>query len=291
VRGSSELVASGRRPAHHRSVRRRPAWLLFFLLLPDPHSPRPCSALRQRPSSTPVPLTSRPAPHRHTLLLHPCTASPAPAPQLLRIHSSCAACQSPSARAPPELLLLRPRAAAAHRGHPARQCRAGLAPGRATPPPLAPPPGPRPALLCRAAAAARPPTEPRAACASAQHAPPGPRCSSAPPSRSRAPHLRPRRAAPCSASAPALAEPRELRPPPARALRSRACPLQCRTARPRLCAPAARRLPGAGVPQGAVAWSRWASPSSCCGMEKREGKKQGEIERQPGEQKKRKAPG
>jgi hypothetical protein len=42
VRGSSELVASGRRPAHHRSARRRPAWLLFFLLLPDLHSPRPC---------------------------------------------------------------------------------------------------------------------------------------------------------------------------------------------------------------------------------------------------------
>jgi hypothetical protein len=39
--------------------------------------------------------------HLHTLLLHSCTAGPAPAPQLLRIHSSCAACQSSSARAPP----------------------------------------------------------------------------------------------------------------------------------------------------------------------------------------------
>jgi hypothetical protein len=26
---------------HHRSARRRPAWLFFFLLLPSPHSPRP----------------------------------------------------------------------------------------------------------------------------------------------------------------------------------------------------------------------------------------------------------
>jgi hypothetical protein len=36
---SSHPVATS---THHRSTRRRPAWLFFFLLLPGLHSPRPC---------------------------------------------------------------------------------------------------------------------------------------------------------------------------------------------------------------------------------------------------------
>jgi hypothetical protein len=66
------------------------------------------------------PYTPLSAPHLYTLLLHSCTAGPAPAPQFLRNHSSCAACQSPSACAPPELLLLRPRVAAARHASRAR---------------------------------------------------------------------------------------------------------------------------------------------------------------------------
>jgi hypothetical protein len=157
--------------------------------------------------------------HLHTLLLHSCTAGPAPTPQLLRIHSSCAACQSLSARAPPELLLLRPRATAARRVHPAMpSARAPptCAPSRLAPPePRASPPPATPASPTRVL----PPSVPRARALrpsvrswarqparSSHRATPGPasaRARPAPSPAQRPPALAP--AAPAPALAPAAA--------------------------------------------------------------------------------------
>jgi hypothetical protein len=93
VRGSSELVASGRRPAHHHSARRRPAWLLFFLLLP--HSPRPCRIAPAHARTTCVLGRVTPCLHR------PCTCACASAPPALtRLDPPCAPLLA-SGRSPP----------------------------------------------------------------------------------------------------------------------------------------------------------------------------------------------
>jgi hypothetical protein len=156
VRGSSELVASGRRPAHHRSARRRPAWFLFFLLLPDPHSPRPCRI---------APAHARTACvlGRVTSCLHrPCTCACASAPPAPGSALRATARSGPlaSARAPLLRLLTPPRAwgrpAPAHAASfrtPAHCCLLSpRAPGlaRPRPEPLAP----------RAVHAPAPPTRP-----------------------------------------------------------------------------------------------------------------------------------
>jgi hypothetical protein len=131
---SSHPVATS---TYHRSARRRPAWLFFFLLLSGPHSPRPSRVADPFVTVLAKVLPCATEPHHLLPLVPRLLPSRAPTPGLPSLRCACCGCRSPSPGAQSPL-----RRAVAARAHHTRAA-AALGFARAWPCAAPAPPAPR----------------------------------------------------------------------------------------------------------------------------------------------------